>query len=214
MSQPSGSPHERDGDAARLAREKAVGLEQRRQARQRRARAGVRDMVISLAVLLVPILLIVWFFTRIPDEPPVPDLEWPKAVAQARQQADFPLLAPRQVPAGWRATKARYVEAGGQWVGKERAAGDRWELGFLTADDVYVAINQSTEKTTPFVRTITGDAKAEGTVTVDGRQWRKMISSQGRTRYLVTEVDGSTAIVVADAPYSTLVEFAGLLAPA
>ena len=38
----------------------------------RNPRAGVKDMLLSLAIILVPVMLIVWFFTRTPDEPNIP----------------------------------------------------------------------------------------------------------------------------------------------
>lgn len=49
----------------------------------RNPRAGVKDMLLSLAVILVPVMLIVWFFTRTPDEPNIQQVDWKPVVASA-----------------------------------------------------------------------------------------------------------------------------------
>ena len=65
-----------------------------------------RDMVISLGVLLVPILLISWWFTRTPANPPVQTIDWQSVLAQSRTIAPYPLLGPVGLPDTWVATKA------------------------------------------------------------------------------------------------------------
>lgn len=168
-------------------------------------------MVLSLAVILVPVLLIVWFFTRTPEEPPVTTVDWRPVVSQARASAGYPVLAPAEVPGDWRATKARYASKGDRWVGDKVAAGNRWELGFLDDTNTYVAINQSSQTASGFVAEVTRSANADGQSTVAGRTWQRMVSPDGRTRALVTRVGSSTAVVVADADYPVLERFAGLL---
>lgn len=70
-------------------------------------------MLLSLAIILVPVMLIVWFFTRTPDEPNIQQVDWKPVVASARSRAGYPVLAPKEVPEVWRPTKARYANKGG-----------------------------------------------------------------------------------------------------
>ena len=168
-------------------------------------------MLLSLAVILVPVLLIVWFFTRTPDEPNIQQIAWRPVVVSARSYAGYPVLAPREVPEEWRPTKARYVNKGDRWVGSTISAGNRWELGFLTSQNLYLAVNQSDEPSRAFVAAVTRSATEDGKVTVDRYTWTKMISPDGRTRALVTRIGSSTAVIVADASYSLLTDFAGML---
>ena len=99
-------------------------------------------MFLSLAVILVPVLLIVWFFTRTPDEPNIQKIDWRPVATSARTHAGYPVLAPKEVPEDWRPTKARYANKGDRWVGNTISAGNRWELGFLTSENIYLAVNQ------------------------------------------------------------------------
>ncbi|VEI01963.1 Uncharacterised protein [Acidipropionibacterium jensenii] len=175
-------------------------------------KATGRDMVISLAVLLVPVLLIVWFFTRTPDAPQVDPVDWQPTLAQARQKAGYPVLAPSAPPAGWKPVKARFVERGGQWVGDTVASGNRWELGFLSTDQIYIGVNQSDEpSTSAFLDSVTRSGRPDGMVVVEGHPWEKRISDDGRTRSLVRPEGRSTAAVVGDADYPVLQGYASLL---
>ena len=58
---------------------------------------------------------------------------------------------------------------------------------------------------------VTRSATEDGKVTVDRYTWTKMISPDGRTRALVTRIGSSTAVIVADASYPLLTDFAGML---
>lgn len=168
-------------------------------------------MALSLAVLLVPIVLIVWFFTRTPSEPQVDTVDWKPTLAQARAKAGYPVLAPAAVPEGWRVTKARYAARGEVWVGSTSAAGNRWELGLLDADQVYLAVDQSDEPASSFISSVTRQGTEDGTTTVESRRWTRYLSADGRTRSLVRTVGRSTAVVVGDAGYDKLAQFAAML---
>lgn len=132
----------------------------------RNPRAGVKDMLLSLAIILVPVMLIVWFFTRTPDEPNIQQVDWKPVVASARSHAGYPVLAPKEVPEDWRPTKARYANKGDRWVGNTISAGNRWELGFLTSKNIYLAVDQSDEPGRAFVASVTRSAIEDGKVSV------------------------------------------------
>ncbi|AXE39420.1 DUF4245 domain-containing protein [Acidipropionibacterium virtanenii] len=169
-------------------------------------------MLLSLAVILIPILLIVWAFTRTPDEPEVDRVDWKPAVAEARSGAGYPVLAPVEIPADWKPVKARYAERGGRWVGQTQAAGNRLELGFVSGDDVYIAVNQSDEPDkAAYIASVTRSSATDGSAMVGDQTWQRRVSEDGRTRSLVRAVGGSTAIVVGDAGYTALESFARTL---
>ena len=178
----------------------------------RNPRAGVKDMLLSLAIILVPVMLIVWFFTRTPDEPNIQQVDWKPVVASARSHGGYPVLAPKEVPEVWRPTKARYANKGDRWVGNTISAGDRWELGFLTSKNVYLAVDQSDEPGRAFVASVTRSAIEDGKVSVGRYTWTKMVSPDDRTHALVTKISSATAVIVADTDYRVLTDFAGMLA--
>ncbi|MDK7699525.1 DUF4245 domain-containing protein [Cutibacterium avidum] len=168
-------------------------------------------MFLSLAVILVPVLLIVWFFTRTPDEPNIQKVDWKPVATSARTHAGYPVLAPKEVPEDWRPTKARYANKGDRWVGNTISAGNRWELGFLTSENIYLAVNQSDEPAKAYVASVTRSATEDGKVKVGQYTWTKMVSPDGRTRALVTKIGSSAVVVVADADYQILTDYAGML---
>lgn len=180
----------------------------------RNPRAGVKDMFLSLVVILVPVMLIVWFFTRTPEEPNIQQVDWKPVVASARSHAGYPVLAPTEVPGDWRPTKARYANRGDRWVGNTVSAGNRWELGFLTGKNLYLAVNQSDEPGRAFVTSVTRSATEDGKITIGRYTWTKMVSPDDRTHALVTKIGSATAVIVADADYRVLTDFAGMLTTA
>src|SRR3954452_24913628 len=70
------------------------------------------DMVRSLAVLLVPVLVITFLRTRTPKDVPVTVVSWEPVLATARAEAPYPVLAPANLPTGWRATSVSWVKLG------------------------------------------------------------------------------------------------------
>ena len=58
------------------------------------------DMIRSLAVILIPLVIITVLFTDLPDDKPVTEVDWQPVLAVARRDAPFPVLAPTNLPAG------------------------------------------------------------------------------------------------------------------
>ncbi len=167
-------------------------------------------MLLSMAVLLVPILLISWFFTREPDEPPLENLDWKAAVATARAEADFPVMAPTEVPASWRATST-YWHKPGQQVGDRSLAGHEWSLGLLDDNQQHLSLKQSDAPAAAWLRAVMRDGREDGTVRVKDHTWTKWVSADGRTHYLSRAVGDSTVLLAADHDAEALVTFAGML---
>lgn len=173
--------------------------------------ARPRDMVISLGVILVPIILISWLFTRTPPDAPVRTVDWQSALTQARGEAPYPLLGPVGLPDTWVATKAEWATTGRPAVNREPAPGNTWQLGMLTPDQVYVSVTQRDAAGPALIAQISRDGRQDGTSSLGGVTWIRWVSSDDRTRTL-SRVDGAVTIVVSgDLSYAGLEAFVSTL---
>ncbi len=170
-------------------------------------------MVISMAVLLIPILAIVWFFQRAPDEPNVPSVDVAPVVAQAKQ-AGLAAQAPSALPDGWKPVRATFTESGGPLLGHGAARADTLVIGYQGPDQRYYSMNQQRGSRTDFVQEFTGEGHRDGTSTIAGITWQRWTSADAQNRSLVREVSGSTVVVSGSASFEALEAFAGTLAAA
>jgi hypothetical protein len=162
-------------------------------------------MALSLGVLLIPVVLIAWFFTsNPPDDAPVPTVDWQPVLAQARAKAPYPVLAPPATPAGWRATKASWTPIGRPDANGNAAVRNTWELGFLTGDTIFVALEQGDARLPDLISDATRDGTVDGTSTIAGATWERRISEDGRTRSLVQQSPKVATVVSGDTGYETL----------
>lgn len=174
--------------------------------------ATVLHMVIAMAVILVPVLAVMSFFTRVP-EPAISVVDHRPVAAQARAAASYPLLVPANLPADWVCTRARWTPPGAPGVDGTPVPGGTWQLGFLTAGRVYLGLDQRDVAPEPFIAERTRQGRPEGESRVGAATWQRMVSADGRTRSLVLR--GASAVVVSgDVPYDLLEAFAGTLEPA
>jgi len=170
-----------------------------------------RDMLISLGVLLVPILLISWWFTRTPADAPVQTVDWQSVLTQSRAVSPYPLLGPVGLPDTWVATKAQWSKTGEPAVNQEAAPGNTWQLGLLSPDQIYVSLTQRDAAGPALVAQISRSGVQDGTSAVGGVTWTRWVSTDDRTRTL-SRVDGSVTIVVSgDMSYAGLEAFASTL---
>jgi hypothetical protein len=174
--------------------------------------ASTGDMVRSLVVILIPLIAITYFFTRTPDGPTVQTIDWVPVLAQAREQAPYPVLAPRAVPEDWRATRVTWVPKGRPYLNGDPSPRNLWELGFLDSTDTYLELAQGDLQGPELVAAKTREGVADGSSDVAGTPWNRLISQDERTRSLVRTADGVTAVVSGDLPYDELESFAATLA--
>ena len=173
--------------------------------------AGPGDMIRSLAVILVPLVIIAALFTDLPDDKPVQEVDWRSVLTVAREQSPYPVLAPTQLPSGWRATRATWVKAGDAHLNGEPSVRNLWQLGFLTPEDTYVSLGQGDEQIENFIAEQTRDGTADGESTVGGQTWQRRVSPDGRTRSLVRQESQVTAVVSGDLAYAALEAYASTL---
>ncbi len=165
---------------------------------QRSAMGMVGAMIVLLAVIGGYIAFRA--INRTDPESPVRAVDYEQSLSYARDQADFPVLAPAELPSGWKATSVTFTPQP-----------TRWHLGLLTDRDHYVGLEQSRGSLPDMVHTyVDPEAERGAIVQVDGQGWRTWTDSGGDTA--LTQVrDGVTTLVVGTAGLDVLEDFAGSL---
>jgi hypothetical protein len=132
----------------------------------------------------------------------VETVDYRRVVPDARRAADFDLVAPRRLPAGWRATTVRF----------EPAPRSHWHLGVLTDDGRYVGLEQAGRPVSTMVRDYVDESARPGSpVEAGGHLWTTYTDAGGDLA-LVRRAGRTTTLVVGhDVPRSDLVAYtAGL----
>ncbi|WP_168207607.1 DUF4245 domain-containing protein [Microlunatus elymi] len=179
-------------------------------ARARRSPTN-RDMILSLLVILIPVAIIAFLLTRGQDEPNVPTVDWKPVAAQAAKEAPYEVLAPAELPAGWRATQVSWTKIGEPDPTGNESPRNRWRLGVLTDQQVYIELDQVDKQAQDFVDDITRNGQPDGTSTVAGQSWQRLVTDDDRTRSLVLATPKVTTVVSGDTSYRLLEDYAGLL---
>lgn len=169
-------------------------------------------MVLSMAVLLVPICLLVWFFTIDPKEE-APKVDISSALAQAEKVAPYPILRAKNLPAGWTPTRVRWVNDGSAQSGENLSSGAAWLVGYLGPDGYYYSVQQSDREPAEFIAHVTRRGRPTGeTYHAIGMAWQRYESSDGRTKSLVCKEKNMVAIVSSDSGFPALDAFTTSLA--
>ena len=170
-----------------------------------------RDMIISMSVILVPVLLLVFFFTR-PAEQTPERVDVASMLERAQAEGSYPLLEAQELGEGWVPVRVAFAADGEAWITGEPADGDSWQVGYLSPDEIYFGVQQRNDNEAQFVDTVTRDGSAVGgEVEAVGRSWQRYESKDGRTRSLVSERDGVTSVISADTDFVQLEAFAAHL---
>jgi hypothetical protein len=182
--------------------------------RSSRLRTTVRDMVFSMALIVLPILLVIWLMPSTKPASPVAAIspsEYQAMLTAARSDLPFKALSPTNLPAGWELTSDDYEPAGD-------TAAD-WHLGYQTPAGRYAEFEQITETPAKFLSDQGSDATRKATVTVAGAaagQWQEYTgSTPGGLKTLLFRQDGSTSleVVAGSAPLADLELLAASLRP-
>ena len=156
------------------------------EAGRERPRASLADMLRSVALLVIPIGLFVGYQTLVQEEPdPTPPVDYASAAESARDAAPFDVLAPTDLPAGWRATSVRYLP------GEQ----PHWHLGVLTGEDEYVGLEQVMAGMDDAVDAFAPGTSRTGTTTIEGRHW-ELRTDPGRGETTLVRHDGQVSTVV------------------
>ena len=175
----------------------------------KQATAG--DMIRSLALIVIPLAVIAIIFTNVPDDAPVEEVDWKPVLATARQQAPYEVLAPTNLPEGWRATRVNWVPLGRPYLNGEASPRNLWQIGFLTPQEVYIDLTQGDMRAQEMVDQQSREGIPDGNSVIAGLTWQRLVSPDGRTRSLVLRGPATTAIVSANLPYGALEAYATTL---
>jgi Protein of unknown function (DUF4245) len=163
------------------------------------------DVVRSLVVLLAVIGAIALYQAALSDDPPEPAraVDYAPTLNAARADARYPVLAPKRLPEGWRATSARY-SPGEEWA---------WHLGVLTSDEEYVGLEQAAIAADSLVDEAANGTEPTGETRIDGEVWQvRRDDSRGETT-LVRESEGVATLVTGTASQATLEDYVRGLRP-
>jgi hypothetical protein len=189
-----------------------------------RLRTTVRDMLLSMAVIVLPILLVIWLMPSNTPKTPVNVIsasEYQSMLTAARSDLPFTALSPTGLPGSWQLTSDDYQPAGD-------AAAD-WHLGYQTPSGKYAEFEQITETPAQFLNEQSSDATQTATVTVPDAasgstsasgsasapgQWQEYTgTTPGGLKTLLFRQDGkaSLEVVAGSAPLTELETLAASL---
>lgn len=154
-------------------------------ARYQRSAGGMVGAMLVLVALLLGWVLVRSFLTDKPQTA-VRSVDYTREVPAAKESADIDLLAPPQLPRGWRATSVRFSPA----------PEARWHLGVLTSENRYVGLEQS--KASPasmLTEHVDEDTTRGDPVDVAGQPWATYTDAGGDLA-LVRRAQGTTTLVV------------------
>ncbi len=175
-----------------------------------RLKTTVRDMILSLAVIGVPIAAVLVVEPSKPGDPVhvIDSASFRSQLAAARQAEPFTVLAPSGLPSGWRLTSESYRPAGD--------AAAAWHLGYLTPSGGYVALEQTTESVDGFLRDEHADASPNLALQIAGADpnvWQRYTGTRpSALRTVLFHTDAKVNVMVAgSAPLAELEQFAAAL---
>lgn len=154
-------------------------------------------MLWSLVVIALAAGVIYIFIPHNESKSSVKRVDYRVELLTARRAAEYPVAAPEGLAKAWKPTSVRFN-------GEDH---DAWHLGFLDPDEEYVAVEQSTEKPSAFIKRVTQNAaKTDATEEIGGRTWQRYEGSKYDA--LVTEEKGATTVVTGTAPFKQLTKMA------
>jgi hypothetical protein len=159
-----------------------------------------RDLLLSLAVLLVPILLVVLAFQYLGADDEVTVVDPGPAFDQAHE-AGLAVVRPGGLPAGWQAVSA---------VTREESGVVTLRVGYVSSSGGFLQLVQSDRDAEPLLRRELGGGRPLGTELIRGVSWQVYPGRDGE-RALVLLQPERTVLVLGRAPAAELRTLAGSL---
>ncbi|WP_157987704.1 DUF4245 domain-containing protein [Jiangella endophytica] len=171
-----------------------------------RGNPSLGDILRSVGVLAGVIAVIALVFNLLSDdEPRLPDaVDYQPALAVAREEYGYDVLAPEPVPDGWRATSIDFAQESG---------GDRWKLGFLIGDgEQFIGLEQTDGEIQSYRDDRLAGFQPDGESTIDGDTWERLLEDDDRPDRALVRVDGGAITIVrGTVSYEGLEDFVRLL---
>jgi hypothetical protein len=166
--------------------------------RYQRSFSGLLGALLVL-VLGIGVYVVLRDVGRVDPADPVQAEDYATPAKFAQRVAQFELLTPRRLPAGWIATSVRF---------QDDPDHQSWHLGLLTDQQRYIGIEQAEQPVAAMVADfVDQEARKAGQVDVDGTTWTRYVdpgrdpdadrttASDGDLA-LVREAGGATTLVV------------------
>jgi hypothetical protein len=161
-----------------------------------------RDMALSLAVLLVPIALGIFFYQFFLDGNKPVTYDAQPTLEAARAAALFPVSEPQGLSDDWHVQSATF---------KREDTGATLRLGYSDPDANPVLLIESNAATATLIPAELGDKpEATGTVRIGARTWQQYDGRPGETALVLLE-KGRTTLIIGSAKSDDLEEFAAAL---
>ncbi len=170
-------------------------------ARRRSLAQNLRDMVLSMVVVVLICLVVVAVAGRA-QPTPTTRVDYQPVLIRARAAADFPVLAPVVSPADWTPTSARYEPL------PDLPGVPVWQVGWVTAGEQYVGLSQARTTDRRFLAERTRDGRRVGVVTLGSTAWERWENAEAGERSLVCTTDGVTTVVTGTVDWTVLEPFA------
>jgi Protein of unknown function (DUF4245) len=149
-----------------------------------------RDMVLSMAVLLVPIALLLIFYRVVLNGDAPTTVDPGAAIEEAQSAKAFPVAVPANLGGGWHVVSARF---------QRQAAGATLRIGYVDPDkNGLQLIESNVPPATLLPAELTTTAKPVDTFRADARVWRRYDARPGEQALVFTEPN-RTLIVIGDA---------------
>ncbi|MFR9795334.1 DUF4245 domain-containing protein [Streptomyces sp. MS06] len=162
----------------------------------------VRDMVLSLALIVVAATVVYLFIPHDDHAPDLKRVDYRVELLTARRAASYPVAAPEGLPEAWKATSVRF--RGDDF--------DAWHLGFQAPDGQYVTIEQSTQKRAVFIDEASqGGKPTDTTEEIGGRTWIRCSGGRYDALVLQDRTGGSTTVVAGTGSFTQLKAMAAAL---
>ena len=168
----------------------------------------MRDMVLSLAVIAVPIGVAFAIEPSKSGDPVhvIDAASFQTTLGAARQSVPFTVLTPTGLPSSWRLTSAYYQPSA--------ATAADWHLGYLTPSGGYASVEQTTEPLVSFLNDQHSDASPNTAVQITGATpdvWQRYTGTTPTgLRTILFHTDAKDTVMVAGS--ATLTELEQLAA--
>ena len=160
-----------------------------------RSRVGfVRDLAISLIVVVVPLVALVAFCQPRGENPPTVDPT--ETYRAAKREAGFPILTPTGLDGSWQATNAAYRT--------EQDGSKSLRVSYIPSRNDYIQLLQTDEPAEQLIPNEVGAADGQAprpvaTEQIGGRAWLRFAGRRDGEWAYVLEGNGYTVIVAGNA---------------
>jgi hypothetical protein len=165
-----------------------------------RSARSTRDIVLSLAVLLIPIAIMIgvykYFFA---GEAPI-RVDASQTYATAQHDAGYPILAPSGLPSGWTTISSAFDKV---------TDGTVLRVAYVAPSRSGLQLVESDRPVNSLLPDELGaDTQPGDLVTIGGKQWRSYPAARDGNRALVLAENGHTTIVIGTVSDADLRTFA------